>query len=270
MITFQSFEITTPTGRLLGGPWNLDLNPRERTALLGPSGSGKTLFIRALFGALPKGLRTSGTLRAFGVPLGDRRDPTFRRRAAWVPQHVDAALNPYLSAADHVTLLPTSLGGASSSQAKQRLTPLLEALGLPSWATLERRTPEQLSGGQRQRLLLAMALAHEPTFLALDEPTTGLDAIHQRDFLELLDRIRAERGLGWLWVTHDVALARAVSDRIILLDGGRIAGQGPTHALWEAPPEGVWARLLEAARKRRRFTPQEEELPRHTPPPYAG
>lgn len=247
MIEFNDLKLFETSGTCRLGPLTLALDPAARTALVGPSGSGKTLLIRTLFGALPPGFSQVGQIRAFGQPLGPDRARDLRRRMAWVPQAVDRALNPFLSLADHLTLLPSSLLDEPPAQALERLRPLLEDLGLPATRAFLGRTPPALSGGQRQRLLLAMALSCQPDLLVLDEPTTGLDPLRQQDLVHLLAALRTDRGLGWLWVTHDLALAAQVSDRMMVLDRGQVAAQGPTADLLAHPRAEVLIRLVETA-----------------------
>lgn len=249
MIEFNGLKIFDPAGCERLGPLTLDLDPGARTALVGPSGSGKTLLIRTLFGALPPGFTQSGQLRGFGQALGTERPRALRRRMAWVPQMVDSALNPFLSLADHLSLLPASLLDEPPSRALARLRPLMERLGLPITPALLARKPSTLSGGQRQRLLLAMALSCGPDLLVLDEPTTGLDPLRQQDLVTLLQEVRSEQGLGWLWVTHDLALAAQVSDHMVVLDAGSLAACGPTGELVARPGGTVLEHLLEAARR---------------------
>lgn len=250
MIEFNDLKLFEASGARRLGPLTLALDPAARTALVGPSGSGKTLLIRALFGALPRGFSEVGQIRAFGQPLGPDRPRDLRRRMAWMPQAVDTALNPHLSLSEHLTLLPASLLDEPPGLALERLQPLLEDLGLPGTAAFLKRKPPTLSGGQRQRLLLAMALSCQPDLLVLDEPTTGLDPIRQEDLANLLEGLRADHGMGWLWVTHDLALAARVSDRLAVLDTGRLVAAGPTAGLLAAPEGEALVRLVEAARAR--------------------
>ena len=250
MIVISNLKIYDPLGTPRLGPLDLDLDPGSRTALVGPSGSGKTLLIRALFGVLPRGCSQTGQLEAFGHRLEGPRPRSLRRRMAWVPQAVDTALNPFLSLADHLTRLPASLLDEPAAHALDRLRPLLERLGLPATPDFLGRKPSALSGGQRQRLLLAMALSCTPDLLVLDEPTTGLDPIRQAELVSLLQDLRADCGLGWLWVTHDLALAAQVSDRMVVLEEGRRTDDGPTADLLRAPESGALIRLVDAARAR--------------------
>ena len=239
--------------RLLG-PLSLTLAPGDRLGLVGESGSGKSLLTQAIFGVLPPGVRQSyGTVTAFGTWL-DRpdapRDQVRGARLGWLPQRPEQALNPLLTLGEHLTLLPGLHRRESPRQALDRLTPLLARLGLPADAGFLRRFPHQLSGGQRQRLLLAQALSCDPELLVLDEPTTALDPLAQRAFLQLLLDLQRERGLGYLWITHDLALASQACERLLVLYGGEELEAGPAVRLLGSPRHPYTARLVQAARGR--------------------
>ncbi|GLH68739.1 hypothetical protein GETHPA_02720 [Geothrix rubra] len=228
--------------RLLG-PLDLDLASGERLGLVGESGSGKTLLARALFGVLPPGVRQAdGTVRAFGS------SPSRERRLAWVPQDPGQALHPLLTVAQHLALLPQAHRREPAGVALPRLAPLLDRLLLPGDRAFLRRRPHQLSGGQRQRLCLAMALSCDPELLVLDEPTTALDPLAQAAFLDLVLGLQRERGLGVLWITHDLGLA-AACERLLVLYGGQAVEAGPTARLLSEPRHPYTARLLAAARQ---------------------
>jgi oligopeptide/dipeptide ABC transporter ATP-binding protein len=236
------------------GPLSLSLAPGDRLGLLGESGSGKSLLIQALFDVLPTGVvKSGGALKAFGTPLdvpGPGRDAIRGARLAWVPQDPLQALNPFLTLGEHLCLLPGLHRKEPPRVAMARLAPLAARLGLsPDPAFLDRR-PHQVSGGQRQRLCLAMALSCDPELLVLDEPTTSLDPLVQRAFVDLVLDLQRERGLGFLWITHDLALASVVCDRLLVLYGGCPVEAGPTGTLLSAPRHPYTARLVEAARRR--------------------
>lgn len=243
-LEIRSLVLTRRDGVHLLGPLDLDLAPGERLGLVGESASGKTLLARALFGVLPPGVRqVDGTIRAFGA------SPAPDGRMAWVPQDPAQALHPLLTVAQHLALLPRALHGARSGAALARQAPLLERLRLPGDRTFLHRRPHQLSGGQRQRLCLAMALSCDPALLVLDEPTTALDALAQADFLALVLDLQRERGLGVLWITHDLGLAAAAGERLLVLYGGHAVEAGPAQQILAAPRHPYTARLLAAARR---------------------
>lgn len=254
--------------RLLG-PLSLHLAPGERVSLVGESGSGKSLLIQAIFGVLPPGvIQAGGVIRTFGTSP-DPTDPSGGARLSWVPQDPLQALNPMLTLAEHLALLPTIHCAESRSEALTRLGPLLERLRLPQDPGFLGRFPHQASGGQRQRICLAMALSCDPKLLVLDEPTTALDPLVQREFLNLVRELQGERGLGTLWITHDLALAAEVSDRMLVLYGGEPLEAGPTSRLLTAPRHPYTARLLEAARQQPSsesgFLPAPQDRPQGCP-----
>jgi oligopeptide/dipeptide ABC transporter ATP-binding protein len=244
-LTIRNLLLERGDGVRLLGPLDLDLAPGDRLGLAGESGSGKSLLVKALFSVLPPGVRQAGgqTL-AFGHPL---EQPGQEPRMAWVPQTPEAALSPLLTVQQHLTLLPRTLRGEPPRASLQRLMPLLERLGLPRDRPFLGRRPHQLSGGQRQRLCLAMALSCDPELLILDEPTSALDGRARDAFLEAVLGLQRERGLGFLWITHDLDLARRACDRLLVLYGGCPVEAGPTARLLGAPRHPYTARLVQAA-----------------------
>lgn len=238
--------------RLLG-PLSLKLAPGDRLGLVGESGSGKSLVVQALFGLLPQGVvQGAGSITAYSTRLdrpGPQRDRLRGARLAWVPQEPLLALNPLLTLGEHLTLLPGIHRRESPQVALHRLQPLLEQLGLPGGRAFLGRRPHQLSGGQRQRLCLAMALSCDPELLVLDEPTTALDPLAQRAFLEVVLALQRNRGLGFLWITHDLGVAAEACERLLVVYGGAALEAGPTEKVLAAPQHPYTARLLEAARR---------------------
>jgi oligopeptide/dipeptide ABC transporter ATP-binding protein len=239
-------------GVCLLAPFELTLLPGQRVALAGESGSGKSLLLQAIFGVLPPGVyQAGGTIEAFGTPL-DRpnraRDHIRGNRLAWVPQDPLAALNPFLMIQDQLTLLPRVHRGEARQSALRRMGPLLERLGLPQDRTFLRRFPQELSGGQGQRVALAMALSCDPELIVLDEPTSALDPGLQMEFQAILSDLRTDRGLGWLWITHDLEAVATQADRVIVLYGGEMLEAGPADKLLNAPAHPYTQRLLSAAR----------------------
>lgn len=244
-LEIRNLVLSRLDGVRLLGPLDLDLAPGERLGLVGESGSGKTLLTRALFGVLPPGVyQETGAIQVFGAPSHPGEG-----RIAWVPQDPGQALNPLLTVAQHLALLPRSLRGEPSEAALTRLKPLLIRLRLPSDRAFLRQRPHQLSGGQRQRLCLAMAVSCAPELLVLDEPTTALDPLAQAEFLELVRDLQRERGLGVLWITHDLALAAAACEHLLVLYGGQVVESGPAAHLLSTPRHPYTARLLAAARR---------------------
>jgi len=249
-LVIRDLELRRHDGVPLLGPLDLDLAAGERVALVGESGSGKSLLVQALFGMLPSGVhQAGGWVKAFGVRM-DIPTPERARirgqRFAWIPQEPLTALNPLVRLQDHLTLLPRTLRMDSQASVSARMERLLQRLGLPVDPAFLRRYPLEISGGQRQRVVLAMALSCNPELLILDEPTSALDPSLQDDFLKLLEGLRQECGLGWLWITHNLEVVAAMADRAVVLYGGHAVEAGPAGLLLEQPSHPYTRRLHEA------------------------
>lgn len=240
-------------GVVLLAPLALELGPGDRLGLVGESGSGKSLLVQAIFGVLPGGVRQAGgSITAYGTAMdapSRARDRIRGRRMAWVPQDPLQVLNPFMRTQDQLALLPGIHLGESAAAAIARLSPLLERLRLPTDRAFLRKYPHELSGGQRQRLLLAQALSCDPDLLILDEPTTALDPTVQADFLSLMLELQADRGLGYLWISHDLAVVASMTTRLVVLYGGEAMEAGPTGRLLREPRHPYTRRLLQAARR---------------------
>ena len=244
------FETATGPAVAVDGV-DLRLARGEALALVGESGSGKSAAAAALLGLLPTpGRVVGGAVLLDGVDLLtlDRRALQRVRggRIGYVFQDL-SALNPVQTVgaqvAEAVRLHRPAL---TRRQAWARAVELFEQVGLPAPAERAHSAPHRLSGGQRQRVLIAMALAGEPDLLIADEPTTALDVSTQAQILALLKRLQRERGLALLLISHDLAVVRALADRIAVMYAGRIVEQGPARALAEAPLHPYTAGLLAA------------------------
>ena len=231
---------------------DLRLDRGECLALIGESGSGKTLTALAVMGLLPDGARATGRIALDGRELLALDEDDWcglrGRRVAMVFQEPLTALNPLQRVLAQV-MEPIRLHRLAPDRASARQ----RALALLARVVLEERQacayPHQLSGGQRQRALIAMALAAEPELLIADEPTTALDARLRVQVLELLRELVAERGMGLLLISHDLALTARRVDRLLILYGGRVMEQGVAADLL-AHPRHPYTQALWAARPR--------------------
>jgi ABC-type glutathione transport system ATPase component len=223
---------------------DLRLHRGEGLALVGESGSGKSTLGRALLRLLrgAQGRVWLDDLELTALSATALRSQ--RRRIGVVFQDPYASLDPRLRIADIVAepLRIHGLGDAVSRRAKAAA--LLEAVGLER-GMLD-RYPHQFSGGQRQRIAIARALATEPDLLVCDEAVSALDAHHRAAVLALLATLKRERGLSLLFVTHDLAAAAAVAERIAVLESGRIVETGPTVEVLRAPRHAHTQALLAA------------------------
>ncbi len=218
----------------------LVLTPGQGVALVGESGSGKTTALRALLGVVPP---TGGSVEFGGVALGRLRGEAaraFRRAVQPIQQDVEGALDPRQSIGAAIAEGHRAGGGAARDSASV-LQRLLDEVGLP--ASLARRHPHEVSGGQRQRAVIARALAVQPRLLLLDEPTSGLDATVQVRILELIERLRVQRGLGLLLVSHNLGVVARLCTETVVLYRGEVVERGATRGLLDAPRHPYTAAL---------------------------
>ena len=203
---------------------SLRIEEGELFALLGPSGSGKTTLLRAIAGFVDP---EAGTIRIDGDAM--RNLPVHRRDIGMVFQHY--ALFPHMSVFDNVAF-GLSVRHAARSEMAERVRAMLALVQLEGY---EERRPGQLSGGQQQRVALARALVTRPRVLLLDEPLGALDKRLRRRMQVELRQIQREVGITTVFVTHDQEEALTLSDRIAILDTGRIVQSGPPQAVYERP-----------------------------------
>jgi peptide/nickel transport system ATP-binding protein len=185
---------------------------RESYGLVGESGSGKSTILRAICGLAPI---SGGEIRIGGAPVPRRRDKAFARRVQMVFQDPYGSLHPRRTV-DATLAESLSIHGLPGRDA--RVLGALADVGLDP--RFRFRYPHQLSGGQRQRVAIARALMLEPEILLLDEPTSALDASVQAEVLNLLARLRAERGLTYLMVSHNLAVIDHMCDRLLVMKDG--------------------------------------------------
>ena len=253
LLDVEALSIRSPHRTLVEGI-SLRLARGERVGLIGESGSGKSLTAAALTGLLPEGIGATGSVRLAGVDhdlvgASDRQLSRIRgRRIGMVFQEPLSALNPLMRVGAQVAeVLTQHRTVPGRSAARDRAVVLLDAVQLPDPASAAKAYPHQLSGGQRQRVLLAMALANDPDLLICDEPTTALDVSVQRRMLELIAQGVHTRGSGLLFITHDLAVAASICDRILVMREGRIVEQGSTEEVFSRPAHPYTRGLLAAS-----------------------
>ncbi|WP_372665140.1 ABC transporter ATP-binding protein [Amycolatopsis kentuckyensis] len=216
----------------------------ECLMLLGESGSGKTTLSQCIAGlASPYRGTVSLTGTGLAVSTRDRTDDQ-RRRIQYVFQSPFSSLNPRKTVAQSIEVPLTRLTSMSRSERRARVDEVLDRVRLGR--TLADRLPDQLSGGERQRAAIARALVTTPDVLVCDEVTSALDVSVQATIVELLGELRRELGMAMLFVTHNIALASEVADRIAVLQGGSIVEEGPVREVLAAPSHAYTRELLAA------------------------
>lgn len=222
------------------GPVDLAIAPGERLALIGPSGCGKSTLLKLLIGLVPP---SAGQVLWKGAPLDAIEPVAWRRRLGYVIQ--EGGLFPHLTARDNVGLVARA-SGWSRERIAARIGELAALAGLAPERL--RRYPNELSGGQRQRVSLMRALMLDPEVLLLDEPLGALDPMIRFRLQDDLAAIVQSLGKTVILVSHDLAEAVFLSDRIILLRDGRIEQQGPFAALRDDPASGFVRDFVRAQR----------------------
>lgn len=247
-------EVETAAGpRVLVQDVSFVIEAGQAVGLVGESGSGKSLTALALMDLLPPQIRrTGGKILFDGTDLAGLAERQLRKyrgaRVAYIFQDPASALNPVMRVGAQVEeVLRAHQSQLSSVQRKARLLELLNEVELPQPAVMAQRYPHELSGGQRQRVLIAAALAGEPDLLIADEPTTALDVTVQEQILRLLDRLRSERGLAMLWISHDLQLVRAFCQQAVVLYQGKVVESGTPAQLFAAPQHAHTKELVAAA-----------------------
>ncbi|MBS1882970.1 MAG: ABC transporter ATP-binding protein [Actinobacteria bacterium] len=229
---------------------SLRVAPGEILGIVGESGSGKTITSRVLTGMLgPIGARVTGGRVSFaGRDLTALDERSWRQirghKISLVPQGSQSALDPLMSIGKQMVETVEALSGAEDAEARSR--ELLESVRLDPTERLLRAHPNELSGGMRQRVMIALALAGNAELLIGDEATTALDVTVQREILELLGRLRHERGLALILITHDLGVVRGLADSVSVMYAGATVETGSTAEVLRRPRHPYTAALLGA------------------------
>lgn len=241
VLAIEDLTVAFPGGVRALRQVSLEVRRGEIVGLVGESGSGKSVLSLAALGLLPPAAIIGGRAVLDGQDMvaasDDERRLTRRRCAGAVFQDPMTSLNPTMKVGRQVAEAAGSMAGAIDA---------LERARVPEPRRRAGEFPHQLSGGLRQRVMIAMAIAGGPDLIVADEPTTALDVTVQAEVLDLLDVLRTETGSSILFVTHDLAVAARLADRIAVLYGGRLAEVGPTEQVLRQPSHPYTAALLAA------------------------
>ena len=231
---------------------SLSINPGETLGVVGTTGSGKSTLGLSILRLLPRGATVSGSILLGEEDLLQCSDARMRdirgRSIGMIFQDSLASLNPVLTVRSQVAeTLRRHDKTLSRAAARSRAEEVLVELGIP--ANRIRSYPHEFSGGMRQRAMIAIALAANPSFLIADESTAELDAPTQLRILELLAEVQAERGLGLVVISHDLAVINRVCERVAVLSKGTLVEQGPSSEVLRNPESDYTRGLLRMSAK---------------------
>jgi oligopeptide/dipeptide ABC transporter ATP-binding protein len=266
LLEIQKLEVRFGPVRAVDGV-SLDVAPGPfGLGLVGESGSGKSTIGRAVLRLVPA---AAGQIRFDGADvagLGGRELRDYRRAVQIVFQDPDNTLDPRMRVGAAIAEALAAHGIVPRRESGPRVRELLQEVGLdPDFAS---RYPHQLSGGQRQRVAIARALSVQPRMLVLDEPTSALDVRAQARILELIGRLRGERSLAYLLITHNLAVVSELCEQIAVLYLGRVAESGPTAELLAAPAH-PYTRALRSAVPEIAVSARSARIVLHGEPPDA-
>lgn len=254
LIAAEELTVLLPAGRRMRPAVDrvsFSVAEGEALAVVGESGCGKTQLARALLGLSPDGARVEGRVKLAGREisgLSDRAWSAVRgREIGIVFQEPASALDPVRTIGEHLDEAVSLHGRVAAGERRRIGLEALRAAAFPDPEAAMAAYPHRLSGGLRQRACLAIALAPGPRVLLADEPTASLDATVARQILDLLDRLRKERGLAVLLITHDLGLVAGHCDRALVLYAGRIVEEATVEALFRDPGHPYTRGLLRAA-----------------------
>jgi len=219
--------------------------------IVGESGSGKSVTMRAVLGLLPPTARIRGSVRFHSEELlgsSNRRLRQLRgQRIGMIFQDPMTALNPVITIGEQIVeAIRIHDRRIGHDQAMARAVELLELVAIPFPERRVRQYPHEFSGGMRQRAVIAMAMANRPELLIADEPTTALDVTVQAQILDVLARLRVERGVSLALITHDLGVVAGVADHVAVMYAGRVAERGPVNEVFYRPSHPYTRGLLAA------------------------
>ena len=231
---------------------SFSIAPGETLALVGESGSGKSVTAASIMRILPKqGRIVSGSVMLNGrdlLGLTDLQMEDVRgKEVSQIFQDPMTSLNPVHRIGAQIAETLVRHEGSDRREAQRRVHELLRLVRISEPDRVAMEYPHRLSGGMRQRVMIAIAIARNPSLLLADEPTTALDATIQAQILNLLDDLRRQRGMGMLLITHDLGLVAEYADRIAVMYAGQIVEEGTTAQFFEGPLH-PYSRGLLAAR----------------------
>jgi peptide/nickel transport system ATP-binding protein len=252
-VSFRSGKVagtvqrTEAVGRSTVGV-SFDIPENTTVALVGESGSGKSVTAMAILNLLPRNAERQGRVEFLGQDLLVASSAQLQRirgrQIACIFQDPMGSLNPVFTVGQQVMEPLRQHLGLSKQQAAKRAVELLDEVGLPEPRRRLHSYPHALSGGQQQRVMIAMALSCSPKLLIADEPTTALDVTVQRQILELLAKLKKQRAMGLLFISHDLGLVGEIADHVVVMRHGTVREQGSSAQIFNSPQDAYTRALL--------------------------
>lgn len=264
LLTVENLTIKS-ANQILVDNLSYTLHTGETLAIVGESGSGKSLSSLALLGLLPNSLSITGQAhltdsqsdKTINLPIENslstysksrkQNQNIFRqirgKRIGMIFQEPMTALNPLHTVGKQIAE-SLSLAGVAKKHWRQRTLALLSQVNITDPESKLARYPHELSGGQRQRIMIAMVLAQDPEIIIADEPTTALDVTLRHEILRLLHRLKNERGMAMILISHDLNLVKRYSDNLIVMQQGKVMEQGQTQAIFDQPQQSYTRSLI--------------------------
>jgi peptide/nickel transport system ATP-binding protein len=251
-LSVKNLRIHNPTGIPLVNGLSFNLGAGERVGILGESGSGKSLTALAISGLLGSNLNAEGSIEFGGAELLGMSESEFCKvRGSGIGivfQDPLSALDPVMKIGKQLAKPLKRYRGLRGDALRAEIEAALAEVKITSPVRVARSYPHEISGGERQRVALALVLACRPRILIADEITTSLDVSVQAEILTLLNSVIVDRGMGLIFISHDIAVAYQIVDEIILLKSGELIESGKFAELLRAPQSSYLKELIRSAR----------------------
>lgn len=261
MLSLENLSISFD-GKSVVQQVSLQIAAGEVLGVVGESGSGKSLTALSAMRLLPKTAQISGKVIWNGQNILLYTDAEMRKvrgaQIGMIFQEPMTALNPTMRCGEQVAEM-LRIHGRERGAEREKVLALFQEVELPDVARMYRSYPHELSGGQKQRVMIAMAVACEPQLLIADEPTTALDVTVQHSILALIDRLRRERNMAVLFISHDLGVVSRLAERVVVMQHGKLVESGATQSIF-LNPEHAYTQQLLAARPRMEAAPAPRDV----------
>lgn len=229
---------------------SLSVDKGETLCIVGESGCGKSATSLSIMGLLPGNGEVKGSIRLKGEEIVGKSEKQLQKirgnEMSMIFQEPMTALNPVFTTGFQLREPLTIHRKLSKKEAKRVSIELLHKVGIPNPQERLKQFPHELSGGMRQRVMIAMALACNPSLLIADEPTTALDVTIQAQILDLIDDLKEQMGMGVVFVTHDMGVVAEIADRVMVMNRGEVVEKGDVNSIFNNPQHSYTKKLLAA------------------------